>query len=431
MTTTLLLLLLAGTEPAAASALQSPPTPTLTLADAERAAREHQPQLQQASALTRAAGARRDEARAALLPQVAASAGLERGSQRTVVGSAVVDAGPATTWSAGVTLSQTLWDFGQSLGRWRAAGASAEAQRASEASTAEQVLLTVRAGFFAARAAKDLSAVARDNLANQDAHLRQIEGFVELGTRPAIDLAQARADRATAEVQFITAENNYATARAQLNQAMGVEAEADYDVASDALPAVSGEDGPLAGLLAEALRSRPDVAALERQIEAQQLTVRATQAGHLPSLGIAAGLSEQGRALDAAANNWTVAGTLTWNLFQGGLTSAQVEEGRATEASLQAQLDATRQQVRLDVEQARLAVRAAKGSLGASAVALQNARERLRLAEGRYEAGSGSVIELGDAQVALTTAAAQQVQSEQSLSTARAQLLRALGAAAG
>ncbi|HEX8910509.1 MAG TPA: TolC family protein, partial [Anaeromyxobacteraceae bacterium] len=95
-----------------------------------------------------------------------------------------------------------------------------------------------------------------------------------------------------------------------------------------------------------------------------------------------------------------------------------------------AQLDSARQQVRLDVEQARLAVRAAKGSLAAAGVALQNARERLRLAEGRYQAGSGNAIELGDAQVALTTAAAQQVQSEQSLSTARAQLLRALGSAA-
>ncbi len=429
MTTALLLLLLAAADAPAAPAASAPP-PTLTLADAERAARAQQPQLRQASALIRAAAARSDEARAALLPQVTASANLARASERTVVGSTVVDAGAATSWSTGVTLSQTLWDFGQSLGRWRAAGASAEAQRASAASTADQVLLGVRSTFFTARAARDLAAVARDNLANQDAHLRQIEGFVELGTRPEIDLAQARADRASAEVQLINAENNYATARAQLNQAMGVEGTTDYEVASDALPPVPAEDGPLAPLLAEALAHRPDVAALDRQVEAQRLTVGATQAQYLPALGVAAGLSEQGRGLDGAAGNWSVAGTLTWNLFQGGLTKAQVEEGRATEDALQAQLDSARQQVRLDVEQARLAVRAAKGSLAAAGVALQNARERLRLAEGRYQAGSGNAIELGDAQVALTTAAAQQVQSQQSLSTARAQLLRALGSAA-
>ncbi|MGZ3425302.1 MAG: TolC family protein, partial [Polyangia bacterium] len=51
----------------------------------------------------------------------------------------------------------------------------------------------------------------------------------------------------------------------------------------------------------------------------------------------------------------------------------------------------------------------------------------LRLAEGRYQAGVGSIIELGDAQVAATTAAAQKVQADYNVSTARAQLLNALG----
>ena len=56
-----------------------------------------------------------------------------------------------------------------------------------------------------------------------------------------------------------------------------------------------------------------------------------------------------------------------------------------------------------------------------------NAREQLRLAEGRYQAGAGSIIELGDAQVTVNTAAAQRVQTEYNLAAARAALLRALG----
>ena len=72
-------------------------------------------------------------------------------------------------------------------------------------------------------------------------------------------------------------------------------------------------------------------------------------------------------------------------------------------------------------------VRAAKESIGATQEALVNARERLRLAEQRYEVGVGSAIELGDAQLALAQAAAQAVQADDRLATARAQLLRALG----
>ena len=79
------------------------------------------------------------------------------------------------------------------------------------------------------------------------------------------------------------------------------------------------------------------------------------------------------------------------------------------------------------MEQARLAVRAAKATVAASAQALVNAGEQLRLAEGRYETGVGSIIELGDAQVAYTSAGQQQVQSDYNLAQARAGLLHALG----
>jgi outer membrane protein len=118
---------------------------------------------------------------------------------------------------------------------------------------------------------------------------------------------------------------------------------------------------------------------------------------------------------------------LTWSLFQGGLTRAQVSEAQANVIGMAAQLDLMRQQVQSDVDGARLALRAAKESLSATREALVNARERLRLAEERYAVGVGSAIELGDAQVALTQASAQAVQADDRLATARAQLLRALG----
>jgi len=63
-----------------------------------------------------------------------------------------------------------------------------------------------------------------ESLGNQERHLAQIEGFVQAGTRPAIDLAQARTDRANARVRFIQAENACETSRAVLNQVMGIEA---------------------------------------------------------------------------------------------------------------------------------------------------------------------------------------------------------------
>jgi len=118
--------------------------------------------------------------------------------------------------------------------------------------------------------------------------------------------------------------------------------------------------------------------------------------------------------------------SLSWNIFQGGLTGA----GERAQANVMATVCPARSAAAtdpVDVDGARLALRAAKESLSSTQEALVNARERLRLAEERYQVGVGSAIELGDAQVALTQAAAQAVQADDRLATARAQLLRAVG----
>ena len=407
----------------------------LTLAEAVRNARARQPQLLQAQAGTRAASARSDEARSGLLPQLTGSASYSRETANVPFrpGFATNSSSGGSSfrtvnfYSFNGTLSQLIYDFGQTPGRWRAAQASAEAQRDTEYATLHQVTLGVQTAFFTARAAKDLVGVARDNLTNQDAHLRQIEGFVRAGTRPDIDLAQARTDRANAAVQLINAQNTYETAKAQLNQAMGVEGPTDYEVASDTLPALEGEEQPLDALLQEALDHRPDYASFQQQARAQELTLRSVKGGYGPALGVSTGVNDIGPALDSTVWNWNATVTLTWNIFQGGLTRAQSQEAQANLDAARAQIDGLRQQVRVDVVQAQLAVRANKEALVATGEALVNARERLRLAEGRYQAGVGSVIELGDAQVALTTAAAQRVQAEYNLASSRAQLLRALG----
>jgi outer membrane protein len=119
--------------------------------------------------------------------------------------------------------------------------------------------------------------------------------------------------------------------------------------------------------------------------------------------------------------------SLVWPLFQGGLTAGQVKEAEGNLGVADAQLEQERLQVRLDVEQARLALRTYKVAIVTADEALTNARYQLKLAEKRYAAGVGNIIELGDAQVAVTSASTQRVQADYNLATARAQLLTALG----
>jgi outer membrane protein len=410
---------------------------TLTLAQATEIALVNQPLLRQAQAQSAAADARADVSRAPLFPQVNASAAYTRGTGNfaprpgaipsQLQSQATSSFRSADFWNFGITASQVIYDFGQARGRWHAAEAIAEGQHETARATRLTTILNVRTAYFQARARKSLVQVSRETLANQERHLEQIKGFVELGARPAIDLAQARTDVANAKVQVITSENDYATAKAQVNQAMGAPQLTDYEVADETLSPLLEEDQALDKLIHVAVAARPELVALRKQVEAQELQLRAVRGAYGPSLGASAGFTEAGRQLDNMVWNWNVQVSVNWPLFQGMLVPAQVREAEANLVAIKAQRDGVENQLRLEVEQARIAVRSTKASLLAVEEALVNSRERLRLAEGRYQTGAGSVIELADAQIATASAAAQRVAADYNLASARAQLMKALG----
>jgi outer membrane protein len=405
----------------------------LTLSEALRTATERQPQLRQAQANTAAANARVDQNFSSLLPQVNASVTYQRslrdnGDLSTPTPSGVIS---RQGLNVGASVNQLLWDFGRTTGRWHSAQQSAQAQESSEDQTLLNVLANVQTAYFNALAQQSLVQVAQETLENEQAHLAQAQAQVQVGTRPEIDLLQQRTAVANAQVQLIQARNNAATSRAQLNQAMGVEGTTQYTVREEGVALVEGEDQSVDTLVDVAFQGRPDLSASEHQLRAQELQLSATRANYLPSLSASLLATDSGP--NPANLDWGVSGQvgLSWPLFQGGLTRAQVREQQANLSNVQAQRDALHQQVRLEVERAQLAVTAARESLSASEEAQANARERLRLAEGRYRAGVGNIIELSDAQLSATNAAVQRVQATYNLATARTELARALGRRVG
>ena len=411
-------------EPPPAAA--APTRRVVGLAEALGLAKQHQPTLRRAAADVQVARARAEQARAPMLPQVNASASYERATRNTNLRpTQSFDMGDS--FGFGLSATQLVWDFGKTHDRYSAAKESVAGQQQSELAAAQDAAQAVRAVYFEARAARTLLAVSEETLANVQVHLQQIEGFVAAGARAEIDLAQARTDVANARVDLISTQNSYDSARARLTQAVGGGLTGDFDVADEAMPPVEGEDGTTDALLARALPARAELRALERQVAAQERTADAVSGGYWPSLSVSTGLNEGGPALDDLRWNWRVGAALNWSLYQGGMTDAQRDEARASLIALRAQLEAEQQSIRLELEEARLALRASKASLEATGEAVLGARERLRLAEGRYQAGVGSGLELADAQLGLTAALARRVQADYALASARSRLLRALG----
>jgi len=79
------------------------------------------------------------------------------------------------------------------------------------------------------------------------------------------------------------------------------------------------------------------------------------------------------------------------------------------------------------VEQAYVSVNEAEERIGAAQKAVESAQENFRLFQGRFDAGVGNIIELTDAQLALTQAQSTEAQALSDYRIAIANLERSLG----
>ena len=412
------------------------PARVLTLDAALALERSHQPTLAEASANVRAAQARHREALAPFLPQLSGSVSAEHhadlGQSQALLAAAPRVQGAGTpgdfgTGTFGLTASQVIWDFGAGRSTVAAAGAQVDAAGDTLDATRLGADLAVREAYFAAWGDKRQVAVASESLSDQRAHERQVQAAVKIGTRPPSDLAQVEASVASARVQAINARDTYAIAKAQLIQAIGMPQVGDFEVVDPALPAVAGEGLPIERLVSGALAARPDRRSLDDQIRSARLSEQAAKLAWTPRIAAVAGVSADAQSQVAESNNWEAGVTMNWPLVSGGDQLARVKELQAELDSLRDQREALDQQIRLDVTQADLALRGARDGVLAAGTAVQEARISLKLAEGRYAVGLGSVIELDDAQQQLATAEGQQIQEQMQLDDARAQLLKALG----
>ncbi len=436
------------------------PTQILTLEEALRLAKQSRPLIQSARATARAADARVDATLAPLLPEVSGSASYARqtgnfvarpGQLPSTVTQTVKGANFDTFgfWNFAANANWQLFDFGGAWSSRAAAKASRAALYASAEATEGDVALAVESAFFTAWGQSALVGVAKAGVEAAQGHLSQTQAMVSVGTKPELDLAQVKADLASARLDLVKAENAALLAKAQLVRVLGApmpEASGPviggmnppagaiaplyaFEVADEEPSAVPGEDGAVGALADQAAAARPELRALSAQSLSLVEQRDAVWAGYFPSLSLGSGFNLLGANLDAMTWNWNAQLTLSWSIWKGGSTSAALRENDAQQEAALAQLEEQRLGVRAEVREAQLAVGAAKAAAVATAELDAAASERLRLAEGRYAAGAGTIIELEDAQLAATSAKAQVVQVRVQLAVARAQLRHALGGA--
>jgi len=326
--------------------------------------------------------------------------------------------------STNVSMSQLLFDFGRTLDAIRAASADVEAATADLETTRQTVIFNTKQAYYGLLSSLHLQRVAEETVRQNQKHLEDAQARFEVGVAPRFDVTQAQVQVSNAELNLVTARNNVALGHETLRTTMGITEPTDF-VPVDAL-----ERQPLSfneeDILHQAYSHRPELHSISAQQKAAAERSAELQKQYLPSITGSAQYNWTGRDYPLQ-EGWIIGVVLSVPLFDSILTTFQLGEARANEQSLQAQEADLRQQVTLDVRSSLLELRRAEESIRVTEQTEVQARENLALAEGRYQAGVGNIIEVTDAQTSLTSARANTIQSLYNFKTAIAQLEKAVG----
>ncbi|HZP84118.1 MAG TPA: TolC family protein, partial [Chthonomonadaceae bacterium] len=169
-------------------------------------------------------------------------------------------------------------------------------------------------------------------------------------------------------------------------------------------------------VLREALKTRPEILQADTNIAAARKGILLAQRSQLPTLGLSWGLSytPDAAGFSPKETSWQAVVRIDLPLYEGGLARARVRQARADVATAETNRRQSVDLVTLDVRQAYLNLVQARNRVAVANQALAQAREAYRLARVRYnagvseQAGISPLLELSDAQAALTQAESNQ-----------------------
>lgn len=385
------------------------------------------PDVEIAAAELERATASLRQARASLWPLFRASTDyrVTQQPQRTVViGGAVIPVGGGrnTSRNSQVEATYSLYESTRSH-TIRQAGAYRDAASASFEATQRELAYRVTQAYYDRLAAERLVAAKEAAVASAQAHVEQVQARIEAGDAPPVEIHALRAQLHAAQLDLSAARNQAAIARATLRMALGGP-NTEIRIAE-----VWEEPSALPDLLdvVAAAATRPDIRQQEALVRAARLGVKLARLQQRPQLNIVGG-GEYGRHDGQTGPSWSVFGTVTQTIFDGGATKAAVQRAEAELRSAEAQLERLRQTARLEIESAWLRLRQSAEAIAAAEAAQTEAHAALAAAETRYSANVGLALEITDAQAKAAEADANVVRAYYEYNVSLAELERATAA---
>ncbi len=333
---------------------------------------------------------------------------------------------PVNDWGLQVEVIKPLFDGGREfVGLKRARLGELSARMALERARMETVYEVAQAYWGVALAGRYVEA-AELAKKSTEGHLKLAQALYGQGMVIGSEVLLAKVRLAEVDEMLITARDRLATAKAALNMALARPQDTPF-TASDALE-YREFNGSLSGLMAEALKRRPDLKGMDADVRGMDEGVRMARTDYLPSLDLIGRYNLDTRDLAGrGGDSYTIMGQVTWNIFDGFLTTNRVREAGAKRNALSHAYDGMREEALFEVRKAFYDLDAARQRIEVSSAAVSEGEESLRILKDRFRAGMARTIDVLDAETALTRARTNRAQALYDYNVALAALDLAVG----
>ena len=404
----ILLLVLLAVQSADCARAQSTAPVQLTLKDAEALALKNHPQVLAAQATVREFNELVVEARSAYFPTLDADLTGSGGNPQGRIGAGYLPASRLfDRLGTGIQLSQLITDSGRTPNLVASSRLQAQASQRTYEATRYDVLLAVNQAYFAALRAQALVKVAEQTVAARQIMSDQVTELAKNKLRSDVDVAFADVNLSEAKLLLLRSQDQVRAALAELTRALGTDQMVNYRLTDEPLPPSPASDAD--SLVAQAFINRPDLLSLQLQRDAAVKFERAERDLSFPTVslvGVGGAIPEINQILSTnIPNNYeAVALNVEVPIFNGHLFTARREAARFRAQAEDQRVRDLQEKIARDVRVAWSSSKTAFQNIDVTAEMLREASLALDLAQGRYNLGLSSIVELYQAQLNITQA---------------------------
>ncbi|MBF0458718.1 MAG: TolC family protein [Nitrospirae bacterium] len=345
-----------------------------------------------------------DVAMSILLPSINAeiSQGFLSNKPTAIFGAMSVPMANRNSLSYGVSLKQTLYDFGANTSRYKASLESLEAAKVDYERIKNLTALEFIVGCYEVLEYDKLIDVARKEIARLEQHLKVAHELFKEGVITKNDLLQAEVKLSDVKQRLLSVKNLRMVSASKLNIMLLRPFMADVSIAGPPEEETAAEDVEIGHFLEMAEKQRPEIKIIGHELEILALQEKMRNSEFFPSFYAQAGYSYTENDYQVYEGNWFLMLGAKINLFSGGSTKAELSKLRFRKEKLAEERKKLIDDITLEIERYYLNMKSAIEKLMVMKDSVAQAEENLRINRTRYEHGQGTSTDVIDAITLLT-----------------------------